>query len=120
MKTIIHGDAETALGAALRLASWRGIAVEEIPVRTGLPPEESRSATRALVEEGAREAGGRLFDASIVEVARALMEEAVDAFHRDEPLRPGITVSCCARQYRPTMKGDSPTCSSAKRSHPDP
>ena len=89
---IVHGDAESALGAALRLASWRGIAVDEIPIRVGLRPEEGRAAQAALAEAGAREAGGRLFDGSIVEVARAFMDDAVDAFHRDEPLRAGITV----------------------------
>ncbi len=41
LKTIIHDDAEAALGAALRLASWKGIAVDEIPVRTGLPPRRA-------------------------------------------------------------------------------
>jgi len=92
LKTIIHGDAEAALGAALRLASWRGIVTDEVPLRTGLPPEEGRSAKTALVESGAREAGGRIFDGSVVEAARTLMEEAVDAFHRDEPLRAGIAV----------------------------
>ena len=101
LKTIIHDDAEAALGAALRLASWKGIAVNELPVRTGLPPEEGRSARIALVEEGAREAGGRLFDGSIVEAARTLMDAAVDAFHRDEPLRAGITVELL-RQTVPT------------------
>jgi selenocysteine-specific elongation factor len=99
--TIIHGDAQAALGAALRLASWRGIAVDEVPIRTGLPPEEGRSAKTALVEEGAREAGDRVFDESIVEAARTLMDEAVDAFHRDEPLRAGITVELL-RQTVPT------------------
>ncbi len=92
LKTVIHGDAEAALGAALRLASWRGIVTDEVPLRTGLPPEEGRSAKTALVESGAREAGGRIFDGSVVEAARTLMEEAVDAFHRDEPLRAGIAV----------------------------
>ena len=89
---IVHGDAESALGAALRLASWRGIAVDEISIRVGLPPEEGHAAQAALAEAGAREAGGRLFDGSIVEAARAFMDDAVDAFHRDEPLRAGITV----------------------------
>ena len=92
LKMIIDGDAETALGAILRLASWRGVAVDEIPVRTGLPPEEGRSAMIVLVEQGAREAGGRIFDPSVVEAAGTLMYDAVDAFHRDEPLRAGITV----------------------------
>jgi selenocysteine-specific elongation factor len=101
LKTIIDGDAEAALGAALRLASWRGIAVDEVPIRTGCPPEEGRLAKTALVEEGAREAGGQVFDGSIVEAARTLMEEAVDAFHRDEPLRAGITVELL-RQTVPT------------------
>ncbi|MCH7855947.1 MAG: selenocysteine-specific translation elongation factor [Gemmatimonadetes bacterium] len=101
LQAIIHGDSEAALGAALRLASWRGIAVDEVPIRTGLPPEEGRSATTALGEEGAREAGGRVFDGSIVEAARTLMHEAVDAFHRDEPLRAGIAVELL-RQTVPT------------------
>ena len=101
LNTIIHGDPEGALGAALRLASWRGIAVDEVPIRTGLPPDVGRSAKTALLEEGAREAGGRVFDGSIVEAARTLMEEAVDVFHRDEPLRAGITVELL-RQTVPT------------------
>jgi selenocysteine-specific elongation factor len=66
--------------------------VDEVPVRTGLPPAESRSAQAALIEKGAREAGGRTFDPSIVDAARSFMDDAVDAFHRDEPLRAGITV----------------------------
>ena len=101
LKTIIDGSAEAALGAALRMASWRGIAVDEVSIRTGHPPEEGRSAKTALVEEGAREAGGRVFDGSIVEAALTLMEEAVDEFHRDEPLRVGITVELL-RQTVPT------------------
>jgi len=101
LKTIIRGDAKAALGAALGLASWRGISADEIPIHTGLPPKEGLSAKADLVEEGAREAGGRLFDQSIVEAARTLMEEAVDAFHRDEPLRAGIAVELL-RQTVPT------------------
>ena len=101
LQTIIHGDAESALGAVLRLASWRGIAVAQVPIRTGLPPDACRSAKIALIERGAREAGGRLFDVAIVEAARAQMEEAADAFHRDEPLRAGITVELL-RQTVPT------------------
>ena len=92
LKTIIDGDAEAALGAILRLASWRGVAVDEIPVRAGLPPEGGRLAMTVLVEQGGREAGGRIFDPSIVEAAITLMYDAVDAFHHDEPLRSGITV----------------------------
>ena len=101
LNAIIHGEAEVALGAALRLASWRGIAVDEVSVRTGLSPAEGRAARMALVEEGAREAGGRVFDRSVVEAARTLMGAAVDVFHRDEPLRAGITVELL-RQTVPT------------------
>ncbi len=101
LQTIIDGDAESALGAVLRLASWRGISVAEVPIRTGLAPDACRSAKVALIEGGAREAGGQLFDVAIVEAARALMEEAVDVFHRDQPLRAGITVELL-RQTVPT------------------
>ena len=101
LNAIIHGEAEVALGAALRLASWRGIAVAEVSVRTGLSPVEGRAARIALIEKGAREAGGRLFDGSIVEASQTLMDDAVDTFHRDEPLRAGITVELL-RQTVPT------------------
>ena len=101
LQTIIDGDAESVLGAVLRLASWRGISVAEVPIRTGLAPDACRSAKGALIEGGAREAGGQLFDVAIVEAARALMEEAVDVFHRDQPLRAGITVELL-RQTVPT------------------
>ena len=101
LNAIIHGEAEVALGAALRLASWRGIAVDEVSVRTGLSPGEGRAARIALIGKGAREAGGRVFDRSIVEAARTLMGAAVDVFHRDEPLRAGITVELL-RQTVPT------------------
>ncbi len=92
LHAIISGDGKSSLAAALRLASWSGVAVDEVPVRTGRPPDESRSAISAVVEEGAREAGRRIFDHAIVEEARTLMSDAVAAFHRDEPLRAGITV----------------------------
>jgi selenocysteine-specific elongation factor len=101
LNAIIHGEAEVALGAALRLASWRGIAGDEVPVRTGLSPAEGRAARIALVEEGAREGGGRVFDRAVVEAARSLMGATVDVFHRDEPLRAGITVELL-RQTVPT------------------
>jgi selenocysteine-specific elongation factor len=101
LSTIIHGHAEAALGAALRLASWNGIAVAEVPVRAGVSPSEARSAGTALVGEGARETGSRIFDRSIVEAARTLMDEAVDEFHRGEPLRGGIAVELL-RQTVPT------------------
>ena len=66
--------------------------MDQVSVRTGLSPAEGRAARIALVEKGAREAGGRLFDGSIVEASQTLMDDAVDAFHRDEPLRAGIAV----------------------------
>jgi len=101
LNDIVHGEAEVAFGAALRLASWRGIAVDEVSVRTGCSPAEGGAARIALIEKGAREAGGRLFDGSIVEASQALMDDAVDAFHRDEPLRAGIAVELL-RQTVPT------------------
>ena len=101
LNAIMNGETEAALGAALRLASWRGIALDEVSVRTGFSPAEGRAARTALVGEGAREAGGRLFDALIVKESQTLMDDAVDAFHRDEPLRGGITMELL-RQTVPT------------------
>ncbi len=101
LRTIIHGDAAESLGAHLALAAWRGVAAQEVPIHTGLAPDTVGSAKATVLESGAREAASEIYDSVTVEAARTLLEEAVDAFHREEPLRPGIAVELL-RQRLPT------------------
>ncbi len=95
---IIHGAGPESLASLLTLASWRGVPARETPVHTGLSPDATRTAEAAVLEAGAREAGGEIYGAATVEMARSLLEEAVDSFHRDEPLRLGIAVELLRQQ----------------------
>ena len=101
LETVIEGDTATSLNAILGLAAWRGVAVSETPIHTGLPPHSIASAKDKVLEAGAREAANEMYGAATVEAARGLLEEAVDAFHESEPLRPGIAVELL-RQSLPT------------------
>ncbi len=101
LRTIIHGDGADALEALLSLAAWRGVKAHEVPVHTGLSPDAVRSAKTEVLESGAREAAGEMYGAVVVDAARKLLEEAVEVFHQDDPLRLGIAVELL-RQKLPT------------------
>ena len=101
LRTVIHGTGPEALEALLALAAWRGVGERAAPIYTGLPPEEVRSAEAVVLESGAREAANDLFSAAVVAAARTVLEEAVDTFHREEPLRRGLAVELL-RQKLPT------------------
>ncbi len=101
LHAIIHGDAADSLNSILSLAAWRGVPVGEVTIHTGLAPNETQSARDLVLESGAREAAGELYGAAVVEAARNVLEESVDDFHRDEPLRAGIAVELL-RQKLPT------------------
>jgi selenocysteine-specific elongation factor len=90
LEQLLDGDAERTVDAALELAGPAGIPVDELPVRTGLTPASTDAAVGALVRAGARLSASRAVAAVQVERARTALREAVDRFHRDEPLRPGI------------------------------
>ena len=101
LSEIVHGDGPAAIEALLALAGWRGVRGSEVAVRTGLPPETVRSATSDLIESGARDASGEVYGSAVVDAARTVLEDAVESFHRDEPLRPGISIELL-RQRLPT------------------
>ena len=105
LRAMIEGTPAEALAAVLGVASWTGVPTREIPIRIGGSPDESHAARDYVLEHGAREAAGDCFGAATVERARALIEEAVDATHRNDPLRLGISVELL-RQTVPA-RGDS-------------
>ena len=98
---VIHGEVAESLEALLGLAGWGGLAATEVSIHTGLAPDSIRSAKTTVLDAGAREAAGEIYGSATVEAARLRLEEAVDSFHRDEPLRPGIAVELL-RQKLPT------------------
>ncbi len=101
LSVVIHGEVPESLKALLTLVAWRGVVVTETPVHTGLSQDVIRLAKPVVLASGAREASGELYGSEVVDAARTVLEDAVDAFHRDQPLRPGIAVELL-RQKLPT------------------
>ena len=101
LRTIVHGEPSDSLSALLSLAAWRGVETSRAPRHTGLSPVTIESARPVVLESGAREAAGEMYGSAVVDAARTVLEDSVDAFHRDEPLRPGIAVELL-RQKLPT------------------
>ena len=87
---VLSGAPTRAVAAALELAGAAGVPEGALPVRTGFHPRVIAGALAELVVAGARACGGFVLAATEVARARTALLEAVDAHHRDEPLRPGV------------------------------
>jgi selenocysteine-specific elongation factor len=87
LTSILDAPCTEAVAALLELASWEGVAYDELPVRTGATPGSGDDAVRALLAEGVLEAGGRVFAAAVAAEAERRMLEALEVGHRAEPLR---------------------------------
>lgn len=81
------GDPTEAVLAAVRQAGPAGIAVETLPLQTGVRPS---LAAAALERQEIIVTGGRAFPAAAGEAALRDLTGAVDAHHRSWPLRTGI------------------------------
>jgi selenocysteine-specific elongation factor len=102
LEALLGGSAEHALAARAELAGWSGEARSRLPVTAGLPSHQVDAVVRAWravseVGTGVSLVGPRLladtvFAAAVVSEGTARIEAAVEAFHRSEPLRPGIDV----------------------------
>jgi selenocysteine-specific elongation factor len=93
MKTlsdVIHGDPPTRVTAVLDLAQWDGIAVSELPVRTGLIPSDAEAGLASALKAGGVEARRRAFSADIAaEAGRRILAE-VDRHHAEDSLSPSV------------------------------
>ena len=87
---LLSGAPTLAVASLLELAGAAGVPEDALPVRTGLSPGAIAGSLAELTAAGARVCGGAVLAAEQVARARAAMLEAVDAYHRDEPLRPGV------------------------------
>ena len=88
---VLEGTPAQTVGALLELAGPTGVAAADLPVRSGLPPAGVADALRELAGQGMRVSGGRAVAGAEVARARRALEDAVDGYHRREPLRPGLT-----------------------------
>lgn len=87
---LLGGAPTRAVASLLELAGAAGVPEAALPVRTGLSPGVIAGVLADLTGAGARVCGGAVLAAGEVARARATMLEVVDAYHRDEPLRPGV------------------------------
>jgi selenocysteine-specific elongation factor len=87
---ILSGTPTRAVASVLELAGATGVPEDALPVRTGLSPGVIAAVLVDLTGSGARVCGGVVLAVQEVARARAAMLEAVDAYHSDEPLRPGV------------------------------
>ena len=87
---LLSGPPTLAVESLLELAGAAGVPEDALPVRTGISPGAIADSLAELTAAGARMCGGVVLAAKQVSRARAAMLEAVDAYHRDEPLRPGV------------------------------
>lgn len=88
---VLFGAPEEAVRARLELAGWAGVSIAALSVETPHPPATVEAAVTALEASGelVRD-GARVYAATLAERGRQLLLDAVDAFHAEHPLEPGI------------------------------
>ncbi len=101
LETILEGDPPERVASALALAGWGGATEGALAVSTGLPPvevERSLEGAEALITSRAA------YSAQVLGEGLATLAARVDAYHREEPLRPGIPLGLL-RQAIPEAAG---------------
>jgi len=99
---LLREEAEGRLESALNLTGWSGADAAELPIRAGLSPSATDRALTALREAGGAAGAAVIFGSGPVEEGRRRLVDAVSAFHRAEPLRPGLPLE----RLRQTLPGE--------------
>ena len=73
----------SAIALAVERAAGDGIPLAELPLRFDLPPEAPRDGDTLA-------AGGRLYARALIEDSAGRLVDAIAAWHRRHPLRPGM------------------------------
>jgi selenocysteine-specific elongation factor len=90
LRDVIQGDPPTRVAAVLDLAQWEGVAVTELPVRTGLVPADAEAALASILRDGGLEARRRAFSAGIATEAGHRILAEVDRYHAEDSLSPSV------------------------------
>lgn len=84
-------DPGQRLGRMLLESATAGLDPATLPVRLGLSPADVRTL---LSRDNAPTAiAGRLFDAATIDDTRRRVDAAIEAFHTDAPLEPGLAIA---------------------------
>lgn len=90
-------DPAERIRAFVTLAGAQGVAVGELTVRVGLSPEAVSGALSAIGRNGIVQTGDRLIPGTAATGARATVMERLAAFHREQPLLPGMPLEAFRR-----------------------
>jgi selenocysteine-specific elongation factor len=91
LETLSHRDAETDVVVRVRRAGLAGAERGALTRETGRPPEEIAGAIAAARERGGvLVAGSRVLATDILARLEQRLLDTLDAYHLDEPLRPGM------------------------------
>ncbi len=97
MEELFSPEPATRVATAVELAGWAGAGAEDLPVLAGATPGNVLDALERLTQQGGRVVRNVAVAPARVAAARRRLEEALDAHHRDEPLRPGLEVEALRR-----------------------
>jgi len=99
LNAILDDDPAASVEAAVALAGWTGLHLQQLPVATPLPPAIAESVLRQRHAPVAR-VDGRLFHDELVSIAGQKIIGCLRDFHRASPLAPGLALQQ-ARQILP-------------------
>ena len=95
LERLAAGDPKDALAIRIARAAYAGAASEVLRIETGMDRAVFEATLTSLIEEGQVERAGsnRVVDADTLSAVAERLRESLDAFHRAEPLRPGMPIA---------------------------
>ncbi len=90
LDALLGGSVEQALDARIRLAGWEGAPIRKLPIELPHSPGAIQEALDRKDGETLIRVGTLAFDRQVFDAARKAMLDAVAAYHKRHPLRPGI------------------------------
>lgn len=91
LEAVLGSESAAAVLACARAEAWAGADRSRLAIETPHPPAAVAGVAERLEGEGLLvHIGDRIFAREIAEAARQRLLAAVDTFHQQQPLRPGI------------------------------
>jgi selenocysteine-specific elongation factor len=101
-------DPGARVAAAVRRAGDRGLAVEDLPVRLGVPvPEVAQRITEGVNADDFGRVGDRLVAVVALNAAKSRIEAALAAHHAEFPLEPGMALEALRRMVADAAVADA-------------
>lgn len=87
---VVEGDSLRRVQAAVALAGVDGCAIDALPVLAGVSPDEAAMAIATLQKNDVGVAGSKCYARTVLEDAAERLVAAVNAYHAEHPLKPGM------------------------------